>query len=67
MLVVQFDPEHCPGQNRQNAPLNFNVFFHESSKRARWGAAEESGNLRDEHGTGQRSFERRPGRIGFKN
>src|ERR1035438_8100859 len=56
MLVVQLDPEHCPGQNRHNAPLNFDVFFHESSKPARWDAAEESGNLRGEHGAGRHSF-----------
>jgi hypothetical protein len=34
MLVVQLDAKHRSGQDRQNAPLNFDVFFHESGKSA---------------------------------
>src|ERR1035441_582419 len=43
MLVVQFDAEHCSGQDRQDAPFNFDVLFHESEKSARRNAAMASG------------------------
>jgi hypothetical protein len=43
------------------------MFFHESSKCARWDAAKESGKLRGEHGTGRRFLGAAPAGFGFKN